>query len=120
MAKSSNKERAQRINAAHSLIKRNDTIAQAVNAMVSQYGISRRQAYRYIHEAQKIGTHIPIPEPKIAFTVKLNPNLIEKLRQYSIHYGISLSQIVTLALETFLRRGRQRGRKQENIKKDQA
>jgi predicted DNA-binding transcriptional regulator YafY len=120
MVKSSNKERARRINAAHSLIKRNDTIAQAVNAMVAQYSISRRQAYRYIHEAQKIGTQIPIPEPKIAFTVKLTPNLIQKLRQYSIQSGISLSQIVTLALETFLRRGRRRGRKQENIKTDQA
>jgi predicted DNA-binding transcriptional regulator YafY len=120
MVKSSNKERAQRINAAHTLIKKHDTIAQAVNAMVAQYGISKRQAYRYIHEAQKIGTHIPIPESKIAFTVKLTPNLIQELRQYSIQSGISLSQIVTLALETFLRRGRGRGRKQENIKTDQA
>ena len=120
MVKSSNKERAQRINAAHTLIKRHDTLAQAVNAMVAQYSISKRQAYRYIHEAQRIGSHIPIPESKIAFTVKLTPNLIQKLRQYSIQSGISLSQIVTLALETFLRRGRGRGRKQENIKTDQA
>lgn len=120
MVKSSNKERARRINAAHSLIKTNDTIAQAVNAMVAQYGISKRQAYRYIHEAQKIGAHIPIPEPKIAFTVKLAPNLIQKLRQYSIKSGHSLSEVVTLALETFLRKGRGRGRKKENLKTDQA
>jgi hypothetical protein len=120
MVKSSNKERAQRINAAHSLIKKSDTIAQAVNAMVIQYDISKRQAYRYIHEAQKIGAQIPIPEPKIAFTVKLAPNLIQKLRQYSIQSGNSLSQIVTLAIETFLRKGPRRGRKQENTKTDQA
>ncbi len=120
MVKSSNKERARRVNAAHTFIKKHDTIAQAVNAMVAQYGISKRQAYRYIHEAQKIGTPIAIPESKIAFTVKLTPNLIQKLRQYSIQSGISLSQIVTLALETFLRRGRRRGRKQQNIKTDQA
>ena len=120
MIKSSNKERAQRINAAHTLIKEHNTITQAVHAMVVQYGISKRQAYRYIAEAQKIGTYIPIPESKIAFTVKLTPNLIQKLRQYSIQSGISLSQIVTLALEIFLRRGRGRGRKQEDIKTDQA
>jgi predicted DNA-binding transcriptional regulator YafY len=120
MVKSSNKERARRINAALSLIKINDTIAQAVNAMVAQYGISKRQAYRYIHEAQRIGTQISIPEPKIAFTVKLAPNLIQKLRQYSIKSGHSLSEVVTLALETFLRKGRGRGRKQEHIKTDQA
>jgi len=120
MVKSSNKERARRINAAHSLIKKYNTIAQAVNAMIARYGISKRQAYRYIHEAQKIGSHIPIPEPKIAFTVKLNPKLIQKLRQYSIQSGRSLSEVVTLALETFLRKGRGRGKKQENIKTDQA
>lgn len=120
MVKSSNKERARRINAAHSLIKKHDTIGQAVTAMVVQYGISKRQAYRYIHEAQKIGSHIPIPEPKIAFTVKLTPKLIQKLRQYSIQTGHSLSEVVTQALETFLRKGRGRGKKQENIKPHQA
>jgi predicted DNA-binding transcriptional regulator YafY len=120
MVKSSNKERARRINAAHSLIKTNDTITQAVNVMVAQYGISKRQAYRYIQQAQRIGTHIPIPESKIAFTVKLAPNLIQKLRQYSKKSGHSLSEVVTLALETFLRKGRGRGRKQEHIKTDQA
>ena len=88
--------------------------------MIARYGISKRRAFRNIHEAQRIGAHIPIPEPKIAFTVKLAPNLIQKLRQYSIKSGHSLSEVVTLALETFLHKGRGRGRKQEHIKTDQA
>ena len=58
--------------------------------------------------------------PKIAFTVKLTPSLIQKLRQYSIKSGYSLSEVVSLALETFLRKGRGRGRKKENLKTDQA
>lgn len=120
MVKSSNKERARRINTAHSLLQKTGASAQAVNAMIAQYGISKRQAYRYIQEAQRIGAHIPIPEVKIAFTVKLTPNLIQTLRQHSIDSGKSLSDIVTMALETFLQKGQKRGRKQKNIKTDQA
>ncbi len=120
MVKSSNSERARRINAAYTLIKACDTTAQAVRAMEVQYGISRRQAYRYVQEAQKIGTHIPIPESKVAFTIKLAPNLIQTLRQYSEQSGLSLGEIVTRALETFLCKGRQRGKRQGKIKTDPA
>jgi hypothetical protein len=120
MVKSSNIERARRINAAHKLLKECDAVAQAVSAMESLYGISRRQAYRYVQEAQKIGTHIPIPEPKVAFTVKLAPNLIQMLRQYSERSGLSLGEIVARALETFLHKGRQSGKKQGGIKTDPA
>jgi predicted DNA-binding transcriptional regulator YafY len=120
MAKSSNTERARRINAAHTLIRKYDTTTQAVSAMKNLYGISKRQAYRYIHEAQKIGAHIPVPEPKIAFTVKLAPKLINTLRKYSKQSGLSLSEIVTQALDSFLRKGRRSGKKQENIQADSA
>jgi hypothetical protein len=120
MVKSSNSERARRINAAHTLIKECDTIVQAVSAMEAQYGISKRQAYRYVQEAQKIGTHIPIPESKVAFTIKLAPNLIQTLRRYSEQSGLSLGEIVTRALETFLHKGRQRGKRRGEIKTDPA
>jgi len=120
MTKSSNTERARRINAAHTLIREHDTITQAVGAMKDHYGLSKRQAYRYIHTAQKIGAHIPVPEPKIAFTVKLAPKLIHMLRKYSKQSGLSLSEIVTQALDTFLRKGRRSGKKQENLQADSA
>jgi predicted DNA-binding transcriptional regulator YafY len=120
MVKSSNSERARRINAAHTLLKEVDTIAQAVRAMEAQYGISKRQAYRYVQEAQKIATPIPIPESKVAFTIKLAPNLIQTLRQYSEQSGLTLGEIVTQALETFLHKGRQRGKRQGKIKTDPA
>ena len=76
--------------------------------MTEQYGISKRQAYRYIHEANKIGAEIPIPDHKIAFTVKLSQSLIQRLREYAKSSGKSLSEIVTQSLEVFLQNGRGR------------
>ena len=109
MVKSSNTERAKRINAAHELIKEHGTVARAVAAMVDRYKISKRQAYRYIHEAQKIGDKIPIPDSKITFTVKLSPKLIQITRDYAKVSGHTISEIVTRALEKYLYKGRRRG-----------
>ena len=60
-----------------SLIKKYDTVSKAADAMTEKYGISKRQAYRYISDASKIEKAIPIPDQKIAFTVKLSQNLIK-------------------------------------------
>ena len=109
MVKSSNPERAKRINAALEQIKEYGTVARAVAAMVDRYQISKRQAYRYIREAQKIGDKVPIPDSKITFTVKLSPKLIQLTRGYAKASGQTISDIVTRALETYLYKGRKRG-----------
>jgi hypothetical protein len=74
-----------------------------------QYGISKRQAYRYIQEAKMIKKDVPIPDTKIAFTVKLSQNLIQTLRQHAKDTGKTLSEIVTRSLEAFLQNGQRRG-----------
>ena len=109
MTRSSNPERAQRINAALSLIKKEKSPAKAAEALAGKYGISKRQAYRYVNEAEGIGKEVPIPDAKIAFTVKLSKSLIKGLRKYAKTRGQSLSEIVTQALEVFLENGRRRG-----------
>ena len=77
--------------------------------MIDQYGISKRQAYRYIQEARMIRKDVPIPDTKIAFTVKLSQNLIQALRQHAKDTGKTLSVIVTQSLEAFLQNGQRRG-----------
>ncbi len=77
--------------------------------MIDQYGISKRQAYRYIQEAKMIRKDVPIPDTKIAFTVKLSQNLIQALRQHAKDTGKTLSEIVTRSLEAFLQNGQRRG-----------
>jgi len=109
MGKSSNLERAKRINSARAFINRYDISAKAVSAMIDQYGISKRQAYRYIQEAKIIGKDVPIPDTKIAFTVKLSQNLIQALREHAKDTGKTLSEIVARSLEAFLQNGQRRG-----------
>lgn len=104
--KSTHAQRAQRINMALSLIKKQDTVSKAANAMAEQYGISKRQAYRYLNEASKTGTELPIPDQKIAFTVKLSQNLVQSLREYAKKSRMSLSEIVSQSLEVFLQNGK--------------
>jgi transposase-like protein len=109
MARSSNSVRAERINAAVRLIEQLKSPAAAVRALAAQYDISKRQAYRYVREAKVVGSQVPIPDQKIAFTVKLSQNLVQTLRQCARSTGQSLSEIVTEALEAFLYKGRRRG-----------
>ena len=104
--KSTHAQRAQRINTALSLIKQQDAVSKAANTMAEQYGISKRQAYRYLHQARRTGAELPIPDQKTAFTVKLSRNLIQSLRKYARKSGRSLSEIVTQSLEVFLQNGR--------------
>jgi len=91
------------------LIKQERSASEVAKALASQYGISRRQAYRYVHEAQVMGKQVPIPQPKVAFTVKLSQNLIHSVRQCAKSTGQSISEIVTQALEVFLHKDRGRG-----------
>ena len=62
MARSSGSEWAGRVNVALALIKRYGCVTEAAAQLVSRYGISKRQAYRYLREAQLIGKEVPIPE----------------------------------------------------------
>jgi hypothetical protein len=109
MARSSNTERAKRLNAAQALIKHKESPSNAAKTLGKQYGLSKRQAYRYVREAELIGKQVPVPDAKIAFTVKLSKNLIKTLRKYAKSTGQSLSEIVTQALEAFFQSGRRRG-----------
>jgi predicted DNA-binding transcriptional regulator YafY len=109
MIRSSKPERAQRINTALALIKSEESLSSAAVALARRYHISKRQAYRYVREAELIGKQVPVPDTKIAFTVKLSKNLVKALRKYAKSTGQSLSEIVTQALEAFLQSGRRRG-----------
>ena len=106
MTKSSNTERAKRINTAISFLKEFSSLAEAALALSAQYGISKRQAYRYVKEAETAGRQIPVPDQKVA---KLSKSLTQSLRQHAQFMGQTLSEVVTQALEAFLYKGRRRG-----------
>jgi hypothetical protein len=109
MTRASGTEKAERLNHARSLLQRFEHLPDAVDKMVRDCSVSHRQAYRYLQQAGRLKSDVPITDAKIAFTVKLSEGLVERLRSYANTKGVSLSDIVSRALEAFLPRRKKRG-----------
>ena len=109
MARANGIQKAERLNHARGLLQRFDHLSDAVERMVRDCAVSRRQAYRYLEEARRLKRAVAVGETKIAFTVKLPQSLVERLRSYASATGVSLSEIASQALESMLRRRRRRG-----------
>ncbi len=75
---------------------------------MTQYGVSKRQAYRYIQEAQKTDHEIPLPEQKV-FTTKLRASLIQRIGEKTQATGQSIRNLTSYALEQFLGNGEDHG-----------
>ncbi len=96
-------ELAERVNAVRSLLKEGSR-DEALSVIMDRFGVSRRQAYRYIKEALRTKHTVPVPERKVVFTVKVPESLVSLIRYVANATGESLSAIVTQALKTFLKR----------------
>jgi hypothetical protein len=103
MTRSSAAEHAERINAALELLKEYDSPSKAAEEVSVRFGISRSQAYRYVRKAGGMSEKMVVPGHKIPFTIKLSQDLIQTLRDYTVSTGKTLSEVVTQALESFLR-----------------
>jgi len=103
VTKSSESEQARRVNATVRLLKRKASPQQALKWLIAHYGLSRRQAYRYLLQAQTVPGPVPVPETKSVFTVKLSISLIGQVRQQSRREGLAISQWVEGALQRALK-----------------
>ena len=65
MTKSSESEQARRVNVTVSLLKKKTSPQAALSWLIAHYGLSRRQAYRYLQQAQT--ARGPVPTPQILF-----------------------------------------------------
>lgn len=110
MVRSTKPQKSEHLNAAHRLLSRGTAMADAATILSSERGISLRQAYRYLEQAQAIGHAVPVAEPSIPATFKIPGDVILQLRAYSAASGLTLSEIVTRALKAFLSAVRQRNR----------
>ncbi len=110
MVRSTKLQKSEHLNAAHRLLSRGTAMADAATILSSERGISLRQAYRYLEQAQAIGHAVPVAEPSIPATFKIPGDVILQLRAYSAASGLTLSEIVTRALKAFLSAVRQRNR----------
>lgn len=102
MARSTDAQKAERLNAAHSLLVRGVSVADAAVSLSRQFGLSRRQAYRYLQEAQAIGHAVPVVAASVPITLKIPANVVRDVRAYAVFSGLTISEIVTRAITAFL------------------
>ena len=102
MPRSTDAQKAERVNAAYGLLVRGISVAEAVVLLCRAFGLSRRQAYRYLEQAQAIGHPVPVSEPAVPITLKLPPTVVRDLRAHSAASGQTLGEIVARALTAFL------------------
>jgi len=109
MARASDAQKAERLNLARSLLREHERLPQAAEHLALACSISRRQAYRYLEQAQQLKRPVPVGDAKVSFTVKLSRSLVDRLRTYAASTGLTLSEIVSRALLAVLHRGGGRG-----------
>src|ERR1700730_13605553 len=102
MSRSTDAQKAERLNAAHRLLARGPSVGEAALSLSRQFAMSRRQAYRYIEEAQLIVRPGPVVEGGTAVTFKLRPGLVDAVRARAAAEGTTISDMVSRALRAFL------------------
>lgn len=105
MPRASEAQRITRLNLAFDWLRQGLSPPQVTERLTGEAGISHRQAYRYVEEAQRLATPLPAADAKIVFTVKLPQALVDRLHRYAESTGQTLSQIVSQALWALFRRG---------------
>lgn len=101
MARSSRSQKVERLNAAYALLSQGITASEAVLRLSQRFGLSKRQAYRYLQDARAISQPIEPAEALIPITIKIPGTLAEALRAHSRSSGDSIGEIVARALRRF-------------------
>ena len=101
-------EYAERLNTAAALVEAGASVAAAARELALRYGLSERQARRYVQRAATSGP-VELPAPTTVFTVKVSVALVARVRAHAAGSERTISSVVTQALEEFLHRDR-RGR----------
>ena len=98
MTRSTKAGKARQLNAAYRLLERDTELPQAAQSLSREFGLSRRQAYRYLEEAAQLDHPVEVVEATAPITLKLPPSTIRVLRSYAGRSGLTLGEIVTRAL----------------------
>ena len=77
-------------------------MAEAAVTLSRNFGLSRRQAYRYLEEAQLDGPPSAPAEASITITLKMHASLARDLGVHAMHSGMTTSEIVRRAISAFL------------------
>lgn len=72
--------------------------------LAERFGVSPRQARRYVDRAAALG-HRQVPEESVVFTVKLPGGVADQVRTRAAETGTTISSLVAGALTEFLAAG---------------
>ena len=109
MPRSTQADKARQLNAAHRLLKRKVALPEAALRLSHKFGLSLRQAYRYLEEAAELDAPVEVAEATVPITLKLPPATVRVLRAYARGSGLTIGAIVTRALDAFLSALRRHG-----------
>jgi DNA-binding transcriptional regulator LsrR (DeoR family) len=102
-------EYARRVNAAADIAGAGVSAAVVARSLADRYGVSVRQAHRYLEQAMAAG-RLEVPESSVVFTVKLPGSLAGQVRARARESDRAISAVVAQALAEFLERGAAEGR----------
>jgi Arc/MetJ-type ribon-helix-helix transcriptional regulator len=108
MIRSTRVQKAERLRAARRLLAEEIGMAEAAMALSKTFGLSRRQAYRYL-ELARAGTPAPVAENSVTITLKMPQSLARRLRVHATKRGITTSEVVRQAIAAFLTAKRRHG-----------
>ena len=94
--------RARRVNMAIRMLRREQSPSAILSALMKDGALSRRQAYRYLVQAQRGGQLLPIPGAKAVFTLNLPQALIRQVRKRCREEGRRISHVVAELLQEWL------------------
>jgi hypothetical protein len=102
MSRSTKSDKARQLNTACSMLQRDIALPEAMHRLSRKFGLSERQAYRYLEEASHLDQPVEVSETTVAITLKLPARTARLLRAYARSSGLTIGAIVTRALATFL------------------
>jgi Arc/MetJ-type ribon-helix-helix transcriptional regulator len=108
MIRSTRVQKAERLRAARRLLADEIGMAEAAVALSRTFGLSRRQAYRYL-ELARAGAPPLAAENSVTITLKMPESLARGLRAHATARGATASEIVRQAVAAFLAAKRRHG-----------
>ena len=103
MARSTRSQKAHRLNAAYALLGDGCEVAEAARQLSERFGLSRRQAYRYVQVARDMSAPMGVAEASVPVTLKIPRGLLAALRAPAKRSGVSMGEIASRALAKFFR-----------------
>src|SRR5258708_33004785 len=109
MIRSTRVQKAERLRAARRLLADEIGMAEAAVALSRTFGLSLRQAYRYL-ELARAGAPPLAAENSVTITLKMPESLARGLRAHATARGVTTSEVVRQAVAAFLVAKRRHGR----------